>query len=290
MDMPRVIGYPMTALRPKSARKPAKAAKPEMPKPDSAKSRKRAATASPPPSLFGPPKLLADGGTRTTLVQQVHRTLMESFDEGVLKPGQRIKAAELAKRLGLSRAPVREALHILAGQGLVELLPDKGAVMRAMTIDDMIQIYEVAGPIARVGVIAATKRIAEGDNRLRVGAAIDKIRAAIDAPPSHQFYRVLNDFHDLLNEIGEKPYIGYLLGILNLDYWHRFLASTLDMKTHIPGYIANYIRLGDAVLAGDVRAASAIMDSHTEWSINLLMQTKSAPSPAPGRRSDSPAS
>lgn len=42
---------------------------------------------------------------------------MESFDEGVLEPGQRIKAAELAKRRDLSRAPVREALHVLAVRG-----------------------------------------------------------------------------------------------------------------------------------------------------------------------------
>lgn len=228
------------------------------------------------PSPFGAPKLLADGGTKTTLVQRVHQTLMESLDEGILKPGQRIKAAELAKRLGLSRAPVREALHILAGQGLVELLPDKGAVMRVLTLDDLIQIYEVTGPIAKVGVIAATRRINEGNNRQRVEAAIAKIRAAADAPPSYKFYLVLNDFHYLLNEIGEKSYVGYLLGLLNIEYWNRFLAGTIDLKSSIPGYVANYNRLADAVLAGDSRSAAAIMDSHVEWSISLLEKSKAA--------------
>ncbi|HEY0943529.1 MAG TPA: GntR family transcriptional regulator [Steroidobacter sp.] len=203
-------------------------------------------------------------------MQLVHRTLMDSLDEGTLEPGQRIKAAELAKRLGLSRAPVREALHVLAGQGLVELLPDKGAVMRRLTLEDLIQIYEVSGAVAKVAVVAAARRIHEGDNRERVAAAIAKIRATEHAPPSHRFYFALNDLHYLLNEIGEKPYVDYLMGVLNIEYWNRFLADTIDLKASIPGYIANYVRLADAVLAGDWRAAGAIMESHVEWSISLL--------------------
>lgn len=222
------------------------------------------------PSPFGAPKLMADGSTKTSLVQRVHEMLMESLDEGVLRPGQRIKAAELAKRLGVSRAPVREALHVLAGQGMVELLPDKGAVMRELSLGDLIQIYEVTGPIAKVGVIAATRRIDEGDNRQRVEEAISRIRAARDDPPSYKFYLVLNDFHYLLNAIGQKPYVDYLLGLLNIEYWNRFLAGAIDMPRHIPGYIANYNRLADAVMAGDARTAAAVMDSHIEWSIGVL--------------------
>lgn len=267
-------------------KKPARKTRPASPASKGARSRARPQGArkikdSPAPSNgvnsspFGTPKQLAGGGTKTTLMQRVHQTLMESLDEGVLRPGQRIKAAELAKRLGLSRAPVREALHVLAGQGLVELLPDKGAVMRVFTLEDLIQIYEVSGSIAKVGVIAAAKRIHEGNNRQRVEAAIVNIRAAGQAPPSYKFYLPLNDFHYLLNEIGEKPYVGYLLGILNIEYWNRFLASTIDMKAAIPGYIANYNRMADAVLAGDSRAAGAIMDSHVEWSISQLERSRS---------------
>lgn len=225
-------------------------------------------------SPFGTPKQLAGGGTKTTLVQLVHRTLMDSLDEGILKPGQRVKAAELAKRLGLSRAPVREALHVLAGQGLVELLPDKGAVMRKLTLEDLIQIYEVSGAVAKVAVVAAARRVHEGDNRERVATALARIHATKQAPPSHRFYFVLNDFHYLLNEIAEKPYVDYLMSVLNIEYWNRFLADTIDLKANIPGYIANYHRLADAVLAGDWRAAGAIMESHVEWSIGLLESSR----------------
>lgn len=216
------------------------------------------------------PKELADGGTKKTLVQRVHETLLSGFDEGIFQPGERIKAAVLAKRLGLSRAPVREALHVLAGQGLVELLPDKGAILRSMTLSDLIEIYEVSAPIAAIAVGAAARRITEDDNAQRVTNAMAQIIEAGKKPPSHAFYIPLDEYHYVLNEIASKPYVSYLMRVLNLDYWHRFLAENIDLEQHIPRYLDNYRRMTDAILAGDWRAGEAIMQSHVAWAISLL--------------------
>lgn len=207
-----------------------------------------------------------------SLVQRVHAILLEGLDEGRFRPGDRVKAAELANRLGVSRGPVREALHVLAGQGILELLPDKGAVMRQLNIEDLIQIYEVSGAVARVAVVEAARRIDEGDNAERVRAAFDRILASADEPPSFQFYLVLNDLHYVLNDIAQKPYVDFVLGMMNLEYWNRFLAEAIDLTRYKAGYIANYTRLVDAILAGDWRAAEAIMTTHVEWSISLLRE------------------
>ena len=180
---------------------------------------------APPLSPFGAPKEMEGGGQKTTLVQSVYQVLMQGLDEGVFRPGQRIKAAELAKRLGLSRAPVREALHVLAGQGLVEMLPDKGAVLRALSLHDVIEIYDIMGRVASAGVIEAARRINEGDNATRVRAAMDKIHAAGREPPSYRFYLALNELHYVLNDIAERPYVTYLMRLLNVEYWNRYLAN-----------------------------------------------------------------
>jgi DNA-binding GntR family transcriptional regulator len=217
-------------------------------------------------------KELEGGGTKQTLVQRVHETLLQGFDEGIFLPGERIKAAQLAKRLGLSRAPVREALHVLAGQGLVELLPDKGAVLRSMSLNDLIEIYEVSAGVAAFGVATATRRIGEGDNAERVKRSMERIRDTLKQEPSYAFYDRLDDFHYILNEIAEKPYVSYLMRVLNLDYWHRFLAANIDLARHIPRYVENYQRMADAILAGDWRASEAIMYSHAEWAIGILQE------------------
>ncbi|WP_326523003.1 GntR family transcriptional regulator [Sphingomonas sp.] len=220
---------------------------------------------------FGTPKPLSDGQFKTSLVQRVYETIMASLDRGELKPGSRIIALELAQQLGLSRAPVREALAVLAGQGLVELLPDRGAILRPMNAHDLAQIYEVIAPVAAVGIRAATKRIHEGDNAERVARAMDAIDdAAINIAPDFGFYLVLNDFHYLANSIGERPYVDTLLRSINIEYWNRMLAGAIDLRVHAAQYARTYRRLTDAVLAGDPDSADAIMHYHAQWCIALL--------------------
>jgi GntR family transcriptional regulator, rspAB operon transcriptional repressor len=219
---------------------------------------------------FATPKLLESGGAKTSLVQRVHQTILDELDEGVLRPGQRLVAAELAERLNLSRAPVREALHVLAGQGLVDLHPDRGAVLRTMSRDDLSDIYEVIAPVAALGVAAAARRIDEDDNRRKIEDAIEKIRRSADVQPRFKFYLVLNEFHYVANAIGRKPYVDTVLRSVNLEYWNRLLAEVIDLRVQIPHYVRNYERLADAILAGDARAASAIVLTHCEWCMQII--------------------
>lgn len=222
---------------------------------------------------FGAPKLLSDGGVKTSLVQQVYATIMAKLDAGEISPGSRLIAAELAEQLDLSRGPVREALAVLAGQGLVELLPDRGAILRPMAQQDLVGVYEMSAPVAAIGLRGAALRIGEGDNLQRVSRAMDAIRAAAaDGTPRFRFYLILNEFHYLVNAIAEKPYVDFVLRSLNIEYWNRLLAAAIDLDQHVDQYVRNYQRITDAVIAGDARAAEAIMLYHADWCISLLQQ------------------
>jgi DNA-binding GntR family transcriptional regulator len=224
---------------------------------------------------FGAPKQLSDGGVKTSLVQLVYATIMASLDAGEISPGSRLIASELAEQLNLSRGPVREALAVLAGQGLVELLPDRGAILRPMEQQDLANIYEMSAPIAAIGLRQAASRMAAGDNAQRVEAAMTAIRtAATDGTPRFRFYLILNEFHYLINAIAEKPYIDFVLRALNIEYWNRLLAAAIDLDVHAEQYVRNYQRITDAVLAGDPRSAEAGMLFHADWCISVLEQGK----------------
>jgi GntR family transcriptional regulator, rspAB operon transcriptional repressor len=218
---------------------------------------------------FTAPKPLEGGGVKTSLVQLVYEAILAELDDGKLRPGQRIVASAVASRLKLSRAPVREALHVLAGRGLVELQPDRGALLRKLYREDLAELYELAGPVVAIGVRAAAERINEGDNAKRIQAAIDRVRRSTEIKPRFRFYLVLNDFHYVANDIGRKPWVDFVMRSINIEYWNRMLAEAIDLDVHVPAYIRNYERLADSILAGDGRAAEAIVIGHCQWAATL---------------------
>lgn len=223
---------------------------------------------------FTAPKTLEGGGIKTSLVQLVYEAILAELDDGKLRPGQRIVASAVASRLKLSRAPVREALHVLAGRGLVELQPDRGALLRKLYREDLAELYELAGPVVAIGVRAAAERIKERDNAKRIEAAIERIRGSADVKPRFRFYLVLNDFHYIANDIGGKPWVDFVMRSINIEYWNRMLAEAIDLDVHVPTYIRNYERLADSILAGDARAAEAIVISHCQWAATLCAPSK----------------
>src|SRR5262249_59318784 len=69
--------------------------------------------------------------------------LRDAIVDGRLQPGERLRTVALAESLNLSRTPVREALVQLEREGLVEIVPRRGAVVRAFANEDLLDLYEV---------------------------------------------------------------------------------------------------------------------------------------------------
>jgi len=102
--------------------------------------------------------------------------------EGRLQPGQRLKEEELARELGISRTPVREALLFLQAEGLVESEPNRGATVRAYATAEIEDMYELRALLEGHAAHRAATRISEGDlGRLRESnERFGKLRAADD--------------------------------------------------------------------------------------------------------------
>ena len=78
----------------------------------------------------------------------VFQTLRQAILRGELKPGERLMEIHLAQKLGVSRTPVREAIRKLELEGLVLMIPRKGAVVAEITISDLDDVLEVRTPTA----------------------------------------------------------------------------------------------------------------------------------------------
>ncbi len=92
----------------------------------------------------------------------VFENLREAILEGKLKPGQRLMEVQLAEQLGVSRTPVREAIRKLELEGLVVMLPRKGAYVANMSLKDIMDVLEVRASLEGLAYLAA-ERISDED-------------------------------------------------------------------------------------------------------------------------------
>ena len=93
------------------------------------------------------------------MAKMAYERLRDSIFNGQLQPGQIYNEMALAKELGISRTPVREALLEFSAQGLITFLPRKGVVIKHYTRKDVIEIFE----LRRVVELAAIEKVAKAD-------------------------------------------------------------------------------------------------------------------------------
>jgi DNA-binding GntR family transcriptional regulator len=94
---------------------------------------------------------------RQSLSQEVVALIKDMIAAGTLPPGGRIVESQLARQLGVSLTPVREAIRLLAGEGVVVIVPNKGALVRELTHQDILEIYSMRAVLEGLAVRLATE-------------------------------------------------------------------------------------------------------------------------------------
>ena len=141
---------------------------------------------------------------RQVLHQEVAVRLRQRIVEGQLAPGAKLNERELAQALNVSRTPLREAIKMLAAEGLVELLPNRGAVVAQMSEQDVIDTFEViAGLEGQSGELAA-QRISEAE-LAEIRALHFEMMAAWTRRDLPTYYRINAQIHTLINAAARNP-------------------------------------------------------------------------------------
>ena len=112
--------------------------------------------------------------------------LVEGLRDGILMhryaPGQVLIEADLTRDFGVSRGPLREAFRHLSAEGLLQLVPNRGALVRRLSRKEAEELFQIRTALEALAVRLAAKAIDEGDNRQRFEAAIRAIWN--EAPPA----------------------------------------------------------------------------------------------------------
>src|SRR4051794_41550548 len=119
---------------------------------------------------------MAERDGSVTSAVRVHEELRKAILAGSLPPGARLRAEPLAERLRTSRTPVREALILLAREGLVDIQPRRGAIVRSFDAADLADLYDVRALIEPHAARRAASRIGR-DELTRLAAICDEAEA-----------------------------------------------------------------------------------------------------------------
>lgn len=115
-------------------------------------------------------------GLRESVVQSIR----EAIQSGWLRPGERVVEADLAAELGVSRAPIREALRQLEQEGLLENVPRHGTVVVKFSPEDVLEIYSLRSVLEGLACRMAAERITEDDRQRLHGFVVRMREAAVD--------------------------------------------------------------------------------------------------------------
>ena len=206
----------------------------------------------------------SDGGRETSRSQELLHQIEEEILLGKLAPGMRLDEKMLAERFGVSRTPVREALWHLTSSGLVEMRRHHGAIVRRLSLVELVEMFQVMAEIEGLCARLSARRMTLAE-RLHL-REIHKVGARHVASKSHEeFFENNNEFHEAIF-VGSKN--GFLLGeakrLRNRVNPHRryitFQPGSMDRS------IKEHEAIIEAIERNDDDAAQQLMRSH----VNML--------------------
>ncbi|MEM1301674.1 MAG: GntR family transcriptional regulator [Pseudomonadota bacterium] len=202
----------------------------------------------------------------TTRATDALRSLIFS---GALPPGSDHLEAELAKRLGISRTPVREALMRLEDQGLVTLRPRRGARIVGLSAEDMNDIYEVLTAIESAAAARAASRALDAADLAPMRRAIADMDHALAAKDLEAWAEADDLFHaGLLSASGNQRFAE--TAARYTDQVRRARMVTLRLRPLPNRSNEDHLAVLDAIERGDSDSARTLHRAHREQARILL--------------------
>ena len=201
---------------------------------------------------------------RATLASQLEDAIRLEIIEGVLSPGQRLRANQLTTRYGVSATPLREAMQRLAADNLVEIDPRLGATVAGISRSDLRDIYWLR---ALLEGLTLERSINNADDawRERVTAAWERYQVVSTTATADSARTLLEwstahrAFHDALFSACDSAWLMRFVGIL---YDHSERYRMLAVRSRLRDTVESHGEIYGAAMAGDTKAAIAWVRRH----------------------------
>lgn len=214
------------------------------------------------PARTRPPRLLA-----AHVVEELKRLI----DTGQVKPGERLNEATLAGAMGTSRGPIREAIRVLSGMGLVTPVPNRGVFVRRISIGEMMEIYEMRALIFGFAVERAAELLTPARRKI-LEALLDQMEAAAAAQKGARYYELNLRFHAALMEFSNNRRAARVYGEC-VNELHLFRRPPFNYAAKMHRSNVEHRAIYEAIAAGRGAQAREIAEAHVRSGRERLLES-----------------
>lgn len=201
------------------------------------------------------------GRVAAPLREKVTDSIRQAILDFSLQPGQRLVERELIERLGVSRTTIREAIRELSAEGLVTVVPQKGAIVAAPSLEDAIDLYEVRASLESLVVQRFVER-ASDEQVERLGGAVDYLESVTTASTAiREVLRAKDRFYVVLIEGARSAALQQLLESIQARV--QVLRATSLSEAGRPLEVVQELRaIVEAVARRDIEEATMLCAIH----------------------------
>lgn len=200
----------------------------------------------------------------------VFNTLRQAIITGEFVPGERLMEIVLAERLGVSRTPVREAIRKLELEGLVVMIPRKGAEVARITEESLKEVLEVRCALEELAVVLACQRIDE-EGRVNLQKSYDEFVEAVKSKDILEIATKDEAFHECIFELTNNKRLLQIVTNLKEQMYRYRMEYVKDSKFH-QDLVSEHKKLLDAILTGDEKKAELIMKKHIHNQEQIILK------------------
>lgn len=200
----------------------------------------------------------------------VFKTLRQAILTGELKPGERLMEIHLANRLGVSRTPIREAIRMLELEGLVTMIPRKGAEVSRISKQDITDVLEVRASLDALAVRLCCERITPEETE-QLEKAADAFGQAIESGDLTAVAQADVDFHDIIVAGSKNKRLMQMVNNLAERVYRYRLEYIKDKSSH-NNLIKEHKEILDFIKKKDAKSAEEAIIGHVKNQENAIIK------------------
>ncbi|RSK32323.1 GntR family transcriptional regulator [Rhodovulum iodosum] len=213
--------------------------------------------------------------SRPALAVQVADALRELIMEGAIKSGEKIREKELTERFGVSRTPIREAMKILASEGLIELIPNRGAIISERSEEELADAFPVLAALEALAGEQAARRATDAELAEIVRLTVE-LRASLERQDRPHYFEINQAIHKaILVASRNETLMRSHATIAGLVHRARYQANLT--RSRWEQALAEHERIAEALSARRADEVAALLKTHMMGKLAAILPGRGGP-------------